>query len=344
MSETPKQGGPVKTSLRMKLVLIFVPTLVLFLLAEVAVRGYVWYAYGRHDHGLRWEFSYEPYLLVKKRDKMSQVYPPKGEQIRILLLGGSTANQIPDDMLREAFGAYSDREVEIINLAQDGYILNQERIMLVLYGMRLDPDLIITIDGVNDFVTASKGIEPGITYHDAFIETAVEKPLRNAVYSVFKRSQLVNALNKLLERSRERDFQGLDEDREAVRAHLIECWGSIATIADGLDCRYMMVLQPFIHMRETISERETTLTSRYDYRKDYLTEMFTTTSQRMGRETWPDEVLVVDGTTAFDEIPSDVECFRDEVHLTENGNERFTRFLAKMAHDNGLVASLAVTE
>lgn len=332
-----EESESVQTTLRMKLVLVFVPTLLLLVLAELVVRAYVWANFGSHDYGMRWEFSYEPYLLVKKRDKFSITYPEKNDQYRVLVLGGSTAAQVPDSMLERQLEAVSSKDIEIINLAQPGYIVNQERIALLLYGIRLAPDMILTLDGANDFVTASKLGIVGLPYQNTFIEMAVDAPLQNAVFAVLKRSQLVNSLNKLRERQLEQQIADDPGLRKETLDHLAEFHRSVGVIADGLEIPYVQVLQPFIHLRSTISEREAKLTPSYDYRKEYLRDMFVAMSQRMNGASIAEKWLFIDATRAFDSVSSEVECFSDQVHLTEDGNRELTRFISSKISQTGML-------
>ena len=84
-------------------------------------------------------------------------------------------------------------------LAENGYILNQEKVMLMLRGISSKPDLIISLDGANDFVITSKLHRTGETYQAGLVEMAVERPFLNAVFAVARKSQFVNALAKFRE-------------------------------------------------------------------------------------------------------------------------------------------------
>ena len=47
--------------------------------------------------------------------------------------------------------------------------------------------------------------------------------------------------------------------------HLIESWETIATISKGMEIPYILVLQPFLHLRETISEKEKNIAQEWTY-------------------------------------------------------------------------------
>ena len=246
------------TTTRAKLGLIFLPILLLIVLVEGGTRLLIWVLYGNPTHGMHWVFEYEPYLLNRtdKGHRMHQDVPPKDEKYRIVFIGGSTAQQMPDKLLEDAFEAITDRDIEVINLAQGGYIINQERIMLLLYGIRYDPDLIVTLDGANDIVTSLKIGRPGMTYSAGFIAFAVNHPILNGPLSILRQSQFINALNKLRERSDEKSFQNKPELWNKSIDHIEEGLQSIAVIAKGLDIPYIAVLQPYVHLRKNTLDVE----------------------------------------------------------------------------------------
>lgn len=339
MENPLSQTNNASTSFKQKLALILLPSLLLFGLAEGATRLYVWKYYGHANAGMRWEFGYEPYLMVKKKGLQYRKHPPKGDKFRVLILGGSTAEQSGTEAWREAFSKYTDKEVEVINQGAGGYILNQERIMFVLYGIKLDPDLVVSLDGVNDFVVANKTGRPGILYQSDFIKIAVDHPIRNAFFSVLKKSQFVNSLNKLRERKVERDAQINPELGKVTMDHCLEGWQSIATICHGLEVPYLMALQPYIQLRKTRTTKEEQMASNYDYRKTSMASMFTETAERMASTTFPGKTYVIDATKAFDDIANDVTLFKDEVHVTDQGDMIMAEFIARAAHSQGLSLS-----
>ena len=68
--------------------------------------------------------------------------------------------------------------------------------------MSLKPDLLITLDGVNDFVTTTKMHKPGVSCQSGCIALGVDHPILNAFASLLRKSQFINSLNKLRERMR----------------------------------------------------------------------------------------------------------------------------------------------
>jgi len=310
-----------------KLALITIPTLLLFGTLEGAARFYAWKNYGSATRGMNWKFEYEPYLVTTTNDKLHQTYPEKGDAFRVVVLGGSTASLIPDDSLAEALEPVVGREIEVINLAQGGWILNQTRIAFLLHGMSLEPDMLITLDGANDLVTASKTLRPGITYANDFVQLGVDHPILNGAFGVLRHSQFINSLNKL----RERDMEKQAHADEALLAdtveHSLEALHSLAAMTKGLDIPYAMVLQPYVTLRDNTPPEEEPITHAQAYRAEYMTRGYRVLQKRLQNEPFPGNVFVIDATRAFDQV--DGQCFFDEVHLSKGGNKALCRYIAQ---------------
>ena len=92
---------------------------------------------------------------------------PKAEgEWRILSLGESTtaAMRLPleqtyTSVLEKELGGLTGRPVRAINAGTGGYTLAQGVSFLQLYGLDLEPDLVLTYFGFNDFVRASYRVE-----------------------------------------------------------------------------------------------------------------------------------------------------------------------------------------
>lgn len=322
-----------------KLLLLVIPVAIVLLSLEGAARLYAWKVYGAHDRGMNWKFMYEPYILTRTDERLHEEIPPKSDAFRVLIIGGSTANLIPTEPLEEALAPVVGRDVEVINYGQGGYILNQERITLLLHGIKLEPDLLITLNGANDLVTASKTLEPGVAYANGFVALGVEKPVLNGMLGLVRESQFINSVNKL----RERSIEGAAHEDEALLGrtvdHCEEALRSMAIMAKGLEIPHYMFLQPYIHLRENLSEEEKAVASAYTYRGDYTAKGFRALRERLESSDFPDNARFVDATKAFDDIES--HCFFDEVHLTEEGNQALIDFIARAIAERGTESQVA---
>lgn len=316
------------------LTLALISVVLVFGTLEIAARLYAYVVYGYQSRGIHWLFKYEPYLLTKTHD-IPQNYPSKGDNsYRIIVLGGSMARLVPDDRMQKAFQKITDSKVEVINLAHGGYIVNQERITLLLQGIRLKPDLIITIDGTNDIVQATKTLRPGIHYSSDYIAFGVNHPFMNALFAVLRHSQLVNSINKLKERSLEKKAQSNEVLNNNIINHYVEALESVSIIAKGMGIPHIMVLQPYVYLRNAIINDEMTpLVRQYDYRKDFMRDILLAMNDRLSSSSFSPKTYYVDGNKAFDNTKA--ACFVDEVHLNLQGNEIFVEYIVDNAIKKG---------
>lgn len=310
-----------------KFALIVIPVTLVLVCLEGAARLYVWKVYGSQSHGMNWKFTYEPYILTRTDERLHEVIPPKSDRFRVLVIGGSTANLLPKDRLEAVLGDQLDRDVEVINYGQGAYILNQERITFLLHGVQLEPDMLITLNGANDLVTASKTLGPGIAYADGFIRLGVERPVLNGVLGLVRNSQFINCVNKL----RERSVEGKAHGNEAIVAqtveHCEEALRSMAYTAKGMGIPHFMFLQPYIHLKANLSDEERAVAEAYAYRGEYTAKGFRALSQHLSEASFPDNAHFIDATIAFDDV--DEICFIDEVHLTPEGNDALINFMSR---------------
>jgi hypothetical protein len=328
-------------SLRARLVLSLSSILLLIAVLEGVTRIAVLLKYGKHDHGFYHVFSYETFLGARTNERFRLAYAPKADRFRILILGGSTANQL-SGMPQESFAPLSARlttkSVEVINFAQGGSISSQELIMFARYGLRLEPDLVIVIDGINDIVAMTKGMPPGVPYTDAYVHLAMNRPFLNAIVTVVRHSQFVNAFRKLNERRQERALQ-LDANAvNLVIAEYIANHSAMAAIANGIGAKFVTVLQPYIHLRQTNTANEKALPAiaNYAYRKEFMTDVLSrlraelSSQERRANASFIDSISVCDRSTE--------DCFVDEAHLTAHGNRLLLLHIA-----NSLDHSLATS-
>ncbi len=245
---------------------------------------------------------------------------------------------MPPEMLEAAFEPVVGREVEVINYGQGAYIMNQERITLLLHGMKVKPDLLLTLNGANDIVTTSKTLRPGIAYANDFVALGVNRPVFNGLLGLIRNSQFVNCVNKLRERSVEGKAQENDALLGETIDHCEEALTSMAQIAKGMDIPHLMVLQPYIHLRNNLSDEEKAVAKIYAYRGTYTAKGFRALRERMTATEFPGQVHVIDATKAFDQ--TEEICFIDEVHLTEAGNRAMIDYIAQQAAQQGLTKNL----
>jgi hypothetical protein len=317
-----------KQKLWQNVLLSFSAVIVFFTLVEIGTRIIVYLKWGDSERGMHRRFTYEPYLINNDADRPFDTHHHgKQGRFRIVLLGGSTAAEIPRKMMEDSWSSLMHREVEVICLARGGYLANQERISLVLYGMNLEPDLLVTLDGANDIVSATKTRRPGIPYHNDAIELGVNHPLLNCLTEVLRYSQFANVLLKLKERQVERGAQADDTLSRTILEEYQDALFSISVIARGLGIPHIMVLQPYVHIRKGITAGEEKLlyVENYAYRKEFMVDMFHKLDSALTVSRFTANTIYVNSNSAFDGTSGD--CFTDEVHLTDEGNRLLLRHI-----------------
>ena len=315
--------------------ILFFILLCIFL--EVATRAFLNFYITGARMGQLAKLSYQPYVVWvngRKTDQYQQLVnrevPAKGEDTyRIIVIGGSTSEQVPSEELIRGFSPYVDKRVEVWNLGHGGYLINQSLIMLALYGIQLEPDLIINIDGVNDISDFTKMMPPGVVYHSKYVTRAVESPWVNALFSVVNNSQFVLAVIKLGERAQERAAQHDVERFEKMADNFVTTVGTISALAEGKGIKHLAVLQPYLFLRSSITPREQSLVKWYEYRREFYKKSFLSMKEELSRQNFTQSTMLITALDAFDQ--SNEEVFIDEVHLTPEGNRLFVDYIVKKA-------------
>lgn len=261
---------------------------------------------------------------------------PGDGRLRAVVIGASTARGLPDRMLAAKLGELYRREVEVVNLAVPSHVVNQEVIVLGLFGLNFQPDLVISIDGANDPVTASKTWQPGVAIPALSLAEAARSPLRYAVTSTAKRSQLVTLLLKWRARKTELDFQSRPDLVEATARQYLQGVRALSVMARGAGAAHVLVLQPYLHLRKNPTAVELDLgpAKRFAYRSRFMADYLAALAARLEALPLAAGVAFVDGTAAFD--GSAETCFVDEVHLTDRGYELLVEKIVAAIRGAGL--------
>jgi hypothetical protein len=315
-ADTGGGGGPGnRRSVNLALALgVF---LALCALSECGTRLVIYAVFGSSTQGMHEVFRYEPYLIHSDDERLHVAYPDKGDRVRVVVIGGSTAEQMPSEFMEAAMTRALKRPVEVINLAQGGYITTQEVIVLGLYGLRLKPDLVVTIDGVNDIISMTKTGIVGIPYHNGVVAAGVDHPFLNALLAIGRHSQFINLLNKLFERRREVQYQSDEGLTEATVDAYMRNLDAMSAMCRGIGAPHVRVLQPYMPLRENRTEDEMTIARRFAYRFDYVKRVFEEMDVRLKEV--PPGVAYASALHCLDTVEG--TRFVDEVHLVTQGYE-----------------------
>jgi hypothetical protein len=304
-----------------------------FAVGEGAVRLAIYARYGDANRGTGEQLDYAPYVMSLGAPQVLEAPPrkPRGTY-RVLLIGSSTAAEFRTEELETAFEPLVG-PVEALNFAQPGYIINQELVMLALYGLEIAPDLVLSIDGVMDLVAMTKTGRPDVPYVSEQIDLAVHQPNVFALSRAFKSSQLVNAIRKLRERRLELARQDDAELIDATIDNYVRGVTKMSQLARSVGAEHIAVLQPYLHLRETPPPTEVGLSKNYTYRREFMGGSLRRMERAMSQATRPAGTVFVSGLPVFDDV-GDVQCFRDGAHLTEAGRSQLLVAVANAARDS----------
>ena len=334
------------------ILLLTLSVLAVMFALEGGTRLLIYFYFGQSTRG-QTQLHYFPHLVFVEAplktdvehkntllNTIQQEFKPPDSRYRIVVIGGSTARGLPEDMLANAFERLIDREVEVINLSGPAYIINQELVMAALYGINLRPDLIITVDGANDIVNTTKTGEPGVAMAAKHLMYASQNPVMSAISSLALRSQFINSIVKLRQRMIEKRVQ---ESRELVDLSIrqyLQGLRAISLIAKSLEAQHILVLQPYVVLSGAGTEREggALLSKRCEYRHKFMAETLTKISRRLSEFRFQKGFYYVDGTKAFKK--SHDNCFVDEVHLTPTGYGILIDFIISQARLKGFSLNL----
>lgn len=308
---------------------------------ELGTRLVIHMTYGPNVKKKIWTCNYEPYVLHlssrwdKKnwREFFEKSRSGEKRHYRILLLGGSTAQACPAEIIEEAFRPLIGEQVEVVNLAQVAYLIRQDAIMLLLYGSLLRPDLIISLDGANDLVNVTKTKRPGVHWNAEYVEYAVNHPVRNALRMLANNSKFIHALLKLRERSSEIAGQQDAERFARMMEIYLQSADSMAVLSQGFGAQYVCVLQPYLFLRKSLPEGEQVLARGYAYRRQFMIHSLGHLDAGLSRHVFPAPAYYVSALAAFD--ATDTQCFYDEVHLTLDGYRALWNYVVRQLRDRG---------
>ena len=111
--------------------------------------------------------------------------------------------------------------------------------MLAHYGIRVEPDLVIAIDGANDVASMLRGIRPGIPYTDVYVRLAMEHPFLNAFAAIGRYSQFLNAFRKLGERLPKRPLRSDAKAADGMITEYLRNQDSMEAMSRGINAKFV---------------------------------------------------------------------------------------------------------
>jgi lysophospholipase L1-like esterase len=289
--------------------------LLLLLLIEGAARALIYLTRGTSTVGLPQRtihLRYQPFTMFGPDMDVGLAtarYARPPGTFRVLLVGGSTAQEFAPTLLEQALAQrFPGRAFQVINASYGGYEARQEVIVAAIWGPALQPDAIVSIDGANDLESRLRVDRPGTFYLDPAYRLYLTRPFLAPFAYLLSQSQAYNGLVRLAARSR---VGSAEAYADAIPVY-VAAQQSLNALARGLAARRVVVLQPFNAYKQPKSRAEADFTT-YKYREPVLIQLYDRAHAELEKLADRERVAYLDGRRLFDGIPETI--FSDDVHF-----------------------------
>lgn len=295
---------------------------------ELAARAFIWWTRGSQTAGLQERtvhLSYKPFVMygVDWDERLAPTARPRRPGVcRVLLVGGSTAQGFPLDILERALTMrFEGKPFEVLNGAHGGYEARQELVLASIWGPALSPHALISLDGANDLQHRLRVKRPGRFYLDSTYELYLTEPWIAPLAWLLSRSQLFNGTVRLMQRGQ---LAGPEAYADAIPVY-VEAQRSLNALAKGMGAARLMVLQPHIAFKSPRSGEEAAFRL-YEYREGVMRTLYNHTADQLAALAARDGVGFLDARSTFADDAGHV--FIDDVHLTAHGYRRLADSIA----------------
>ncbi len=290
-------------------------TICLLIFLEILARSYIFLTRGNSTAGLierNLNLRYEPFLMYGPNWK--QVYKTlsknldKNNDFLILLVGGSTAQGFPVEILEKNISKNINKKVKVINSGYGGYISSQELILITKYANIINPDLIINLNAANDILHSIRdNNEPGTFFLNNTYENILTKPFFAPIIYILQQSQLFNGLVRLKKRKQNFNVKDYEEHIDIFVQNI----NNIYIYCKGANITYLNVMQPHVIFKNIKHENEINFKA-FDYREEIVKDLYNLTKKKilLNTENFLDTRLI------FEDNPGHI--FSDDVHFINN--------------------------
>jgi len=193
--------------------------------------------------------------------------------------------------------------------------------LVALWGSELRPDMIVSFDGANDLRHRFDADRAGAFFPDPAYAFALEHPWLAPLADQVRHSQALQGFRRLAAR---RSIEGSEHYADAIPVY-VSAEHAINVLTKGLGAARVMVLQPFLGFKESLSPEERQFKV-YSYREEVMQTLLERTSAELVQLATRDRVTCLDGRTAFQGIPGTV--FSDDVHfIGDDGYRRLAQWI-----------------
>lgn len=317
----------------LRIVLVNIAVLITVLIAVEAVARIAIFATrdsataGLQERTLNLE--YEPFVMFGPGWDRRLVEPPADGVPTVMLVGGSTAQGFAPDILERALTQRFGR-VRVVNAAYGGYNVRQEVIVAALWGGRLKPAAVVSLDGQNDLEHRLRVATPGRFFLDPSYRLYLTRPWLGPFAFLASHSQAYNAASRIAARGR---LGVAAEYADAIPIYL-EGQHALSVIARGLGASRLMVLQPFVAFKQPLAAEERAFTA-YAYREPVMRALYDQTAAGLASLAQKDGTVFLDARAVFNGIEEAI--FTDDVHFrTSRGYEEIARAIASALPDDAM--------
>jgi hypothetical protein len=273
--------------------------------------------------------EYEPFVMFGPGWDRRFVEPPADGVPTVMLVGGSTAEGFAPEILERALTRRFGR-VRVVNAAYGGYNVRQEVIVAALWGGRLKPAALVSLDGQNDLEHRLRVAAAGRFFLDPAYELYLTRPWLAPFAYLASHSQAYNAASRIAARRR---LGTAAAYADAIPIYL-EGQHALSVIARGLGASRLMVLQPFVAFKQPLAAEERAFTA-YAYREPVMRALYDQTATGLASLAQKDGAAFLDARAVFNGIEEAI--FTDDVHFrTSRGYEEIARAIASALPDGAL--------
>ena len=246
------------------------------------------------------------------------------------MIGGSTAEAFPDKMIKEEISRIIQKNVRVLNVGRGGYNATQALIVLSIWGAKINPDLIISLDGANDLIHGLRTNETGTFFLNHTYKLYLTKPYLSPFIWLLQNSQFYNSLIRLSARYKKFDSRNY----ENVIDNYINIHKNIKLFSKSLNADHIAILQPFHGFKNPLHYNEKSFKI-YDYRKDITKELYNKTHIRLMELYNSSDTYYINGIELFQEDPRWI--FSDDVHFVDDvGYRVITKKISDIIINNNI--------
>ncbi len=315
----------------------FIIFLILLIVLESFARFGIFILRGSSTVGLQSRnnnLKYQPFVMFGTNwEKKFKDIENKSENFkRILIIGGSTAQGWKPEVLKNVIEENSELRVEVFNGAHGAYNIRQQLIVLSIWGKRINPDIVVSLDGANDILHSLRGEnEEGTFYLNHTYKAYLTEPYMGSLYWVLQNSQLYNGIIRLSRRY----VKFNKEDHYGNVGIYLEAKKNISLVSKAFGAKHISILQPYMGFKKIKSEIEENFTI-YDFRDEVVKELFIYTEDKLNKNYRNFENTFHFNSQKIFDVERGV--FSDDFHFIDDyGYKKLSNEVLKLITNNNLL-------